>query len=171
MDLEQKPTDARHFGLVADTVKEGLERVQQLEAENKYIGTHFSWPRLSYWDSGLPSIYENSMSGPTDYKGAFGLYSNYRFRIDELHTFQDLLNYAYSNDRIKSYFTPPNEMEPDEKHFKIKVFFLAGYLIDRYMHVYGDANFSVERLLPMYVLELPRSRGRVASKPQPLLPL
>ncbi len=151
MSLEQKPIDPRLFELVAHTVKEGLECVQQLEAENKYIGTHLSWPQLSYWDSGLPNIHENLLSGPTDYKGAFGLYSDHHVRIDELQTFEALLNYAYSDNRIKGYFIPPNRTEPDEKLFKVEVFFLAGYLIDRYMHVYKDASFSVERLLPMYV--------------------
>jgi hypothetical protein len=151
MGLEQRPIDQHLFDLVANAVKEGLERVRLLEAEKGYIGTYFEWPSISQFDNGLPRFSKNLMSGPTDYKDAFGrLLSPPQIRVDELKTFQSLLDYAESNARLKNYFK--STIEALEKEiFKDRVFSIPQYLIDRYIHTYKDALFSVEHLIPIYL--------------------
>lgn len=151
MNLEQKPIESRLFELMAATVKEGLQCVQRLESENVYIGTHFRWPYLSSYDNGLPDISENLMSGPVDYSDAFGIHSDRRIQVDDLATFQTLLEYAHSHERILRYYTPPGNKAPDEKLFKVKVLLLVSYLVDRYMHFYKGDDFSVEQLLSLYL--------------------
>ena len=151
MTEELRPVEPQLFQLAAAAVEEGLERVRQLKAENRYIGTYFGWHRLSQYDSGLPSLTESFMSGPTDHKDAFtGVAGPPLVDPDGLETFKALLSYATSHSRLRSYFSPPSR-DFDEKLFKVEMYLLAEYLIDRYIHVCKDAPFSIERLLPIYL--------------------
>jgi hypothetical protein len=150
MDEHDEPLDLKLFELVAKAVKEGLERVEVLKIENKYIGTYFNWPELSYFEGGIPYLREGySNSGPTDYKYAFRLGKDAPIDVKSLPSFQTLLDYVTAHPTLKDYF---GFKEESDNSFSITaVYLLAEYLIDRHIHIHGNTAFNREQLLSSYM--------------------
>jgi hypothetical protein len=151
MNGHDEPLDPKLFELVVEAVKEGLERVEVLRNENKYIGTYFNWPDLSYFESGIPYLKEgySSSSGPTDYKYAFRLGKDAPIDVHTLPSFRTLIGYVTSHPTLKDYFG--FKEESDNPLPTTAVYLLAEYLIDRYIHIHGNTVFDREQLLPLYL--------------------
>ncbi len=150
MNGHDEPLDPKLFELVAEAVKEGLERVEVLRNENKYIGTYFDWPDLSHFESGMPYITTGySSSGPTDYKYAFRLGKDAPIDVNSLPSFRTLVDYVIAHPVLKSYYG--FEEGRDASFSTTAVHLLAEYLIDRHIHIHGNTVFNREQLLPSYL--------------------
>jgi len=166
MNIEYQPADPHLFNLTAEAVEEGLARVRKLVADKKYIGTYFKFPEMSYSASGMPEFSQRLFSGgPTDYKEAFGRKDDKPVRLDHVPSFLALFNYidsAESCSRLRAYFSSTEASMPNEEVEKVssrndsfyqrsKDLFISG-IVDRYIHLHGDAPFSLEHFTPIYLL-------------------
>jgi hypothetical protein len=163
--MEYKPADPYLFDLTAKAVADGLERVRQLIAEEKYIGTYFNFPKMYSFANGMPNFSQIPFAdGPTDYKGAFGRKDDKPIRLDLVPSFLALFNHidrGESSSRLRAYFSaaavdiPTEEVEKVERHDQtiyqgMLDLFVSG-IVDRYIHLHGNALFSVERFAPIYL--------------------
>ncbi|MDT4896707.1 MAG: hypothetical protein QOH25_1784 [Acidobacteriota bacterium] len=166
MNIEYQPADPHLFNLTAKAVEEGLARVSKLVADKKYIGTYFKFPKISYSASGMPEFSQRLFSGgPTDYKEAFGRKDDKPVRLDQVPSFIALFDYidsAESCSRLRAYFSSTEASMPTEEAEKVssrndsfyqrsKDLFISG-IVDRYIHLHGDAPFSLEHFAPIYLL-------------------
>jgi hypothetical protein len=165
MSTEYQPADPHLFNLAAKAVEDGLARVRQLVADKKYIGTYFRFPKMYGSASGMPDFSQSLFSdGPTDYKGAFGRKEDKPIRLDQVASFIDLFNYidsAESCSRLRAYFsstpvdTPAEEVGRVERRensmYQGSMDLFVSGIVDRYIHLHGDAPFSVERFAPIYL--------------------
>lgn len=139
------------FELVAAAVDDGLAQVRIAQEQKRYIGPYYSWPRLSYRDNGMPQLFVANFGGPTDYKSIFqplvGPVINYR----EIPSFQALIDYGRSQPRIREHYSVQDEEGPLSDLFDSHVTLIAIRLVDRYLHIYGDAPFEKALLLPLYL--------------------
>lgn len=165
MNTEYQPAEPHLFDLTAKAVEEGLARVRELMADKKYIGTYFKFPEMSYSASGMPEFRQRIFSGgPTDYKEAFGRKDDKPVRLDQVPSFAALFDYidsAESCSRLRAYFSSTEAGMPTEEAEKVggrsnafyqrsKDLFVSG-IVDRYIHLHGDAPFSVEHFAPIYL--------------------
>lgn len=164
MSTEYQPADSHLFRLTAEAVENSLGHIRQLIAEKKYIGTYFNFPKMYYFENGMPDFSQNSFSGPTDYKGAFGRNNDKPIRVDLIPSFVALFKYIDSAEtcsRLRAYFsstsvdTPAEEVEGVERlnqsFYQGSMDLFVSGIVDRYIHLYGDAPFSVERFAPIYL--------------------
>lgn len=165
MNIEYQPADPHLFNLTAKAVEDGLARVRQLVADKKYIGTYFNFPKMYHSASGMPDFSQSFFSdGPTDYKGGFGRKEDKPIRLDQGASFTDLSDYvdsAESCSRVRAYFsstdvdTPAEEVEKtkerEDKSYQGDIDLFVSRIVDRYIHLHGDAPFSVERFAPIYL--------------------
>jgi hypothetical protein len=165
MNSEYQPADPHLFNLTAKAVEEGLACVRQLVADKKYIGTYFNFPKMYHSVTGMPDFSQSFFSGgPTDYKGAFGRKEDKPIRLDQAASFIDLFDYvdaAESCSRLRAYFSSTPVDTPAEEVGKVERrensmyqgsmdLFISG-IVDRYVHLHGDAPFSLERFAPIYL--------------------
>ncbi len=140
------------YNRVFAAVQEGLSVMSHLVKEKGHLGTYYHWPKMSLYDSGLPSFSEEFFSdGPIKYSEAFGGFSP-KVKANELKSFLSLWEFVKDQAYIKRRLLHPNmliEREDDQKFnqmttdwFKYIVFEIPEDLIDRYVHSYKTFELS-----------------------------
>lgn len=115
--------------------------------------------------SGMPDFSQSYFSdNPTDHKKAFGRNEDKPIRLDQGASFTALFDYVDSAEscaRLRAYFSSTAADAPAEEVVKVGRrensryrtsldSFVSG-IVDRYIHLHGDAPFSVERFAPIYL--------------------
>ncbi|HEX6293067.1 MAG TPA: hypothetical protein VFZ66_28045 [Herpetosiphonaceae bacterium] len=151
--LDREPQDKEFFSLFVTAVKDGVEIVRTLEANKKYIGSHFDWPTISYTENGMPSFSQTIFSGTTNYGEPFRKGSSATVDYTTIPSFMMLINYLKSKDEFYKHLgVPEHAMIAGINFFEISAVMLITNTIDRYMHLYRDDPFSESLILPMYLL-------------------
>jgi len=124
--------------------------VQELRDQKKYILTYSDWPTMSAFDNGLPRFSEYPFNpAPTDYKGAFGRNHDWQIDNTQLSGFQDLLQYARSDESLVKHFTWPGQPGPDQ-FFDFTICMFVERLIDRYIHLFPNEAPDDDRFAQIY---------------------
>jgi hypothetical protein len=156
-----EPTDPTLFNLAAKAVEEGISKVRKLKEEKRYIGRYFDFPEMYHSANGIPHFSTSSFSGPTDYKEAFGRRDDKLLRLDIIPSFVALFNYikhadTASSSRVRHYFSS-SETEPTElltttepNLYRTILDRLVTSMVDRYIHLHGEAPFTIEQFAPIY---------------------
>lgn len=155
MALWDEPRDERLYELTVGAVRAANEYIHELEAANKYIGTHFHYPKYKLSEFGWPDISEMS-NGPVDYSEPFGMtrakedsYSN-RIAYRDMPAFAEYLDYVLSNESLLFYFNDGYKGDPDSKFNVISTALFALHILDRARHQ-GGADPSDELLRELYL--------------------
>ncbi|NQT20899.1 MAG: hypothetical protein HQ592_14425 [Planctomycetes bacterium] len=133
--------------LVKDAVAEGLCALGPIDSHKHYIGSYLDFPTVSESKNGLPSIQTRSMTGPTNYAGAFGDAEESKIRYDSLPAFAALLDFV-SKDRqlthLLSWVPETSEMDKPESQVmrRISIFYFLTDLIDRHVHSFRSFDLT-----------------------------
>lgn len=156
-----QPRDPQLFALTGAAAREAIGVVRAvLDGEGHVLG-YSEYPHLSWFDSGFPHLSTRRYPEVKEYSHAFryqpGAKDSERVSFDELSSFQALQNYCLGNERIRNRFAHGRSSEPArEKLMKISSDLLARHVMERFLHLHGDAEATDELLLPIYLpLEAP----------------
>lgn len=156
-----RPRDSQLFALTVAAAREAIEVVRAVLNGEGYVLGYSDYPHLSWFDSGFPHLSTRRYPEIKEYSNAFryqpGAKDSERVRFDELGSFQALQNYCLSTERIRTRFAHGRSSEQArEKLMKISAELLARHVMERFLHLHGDAEPSDELLLPIYLpLEAP----------------
>jgi len=124
---------------------EALSYVASL-GPSAYLGQHYDWPQLSQHKNGMPSVSITAWGGPKDYSTAFVPVQGLREppRIVSLPTFFEAVE---RSDLLRARLLPPKtEFSGEQRaYLELMLSSLVYDLVDRYVHVYGSAEFNEER--------------------------
>ena len=163
------PEDPELYRLVEAAALEGRRLALAAKHRGDYISRYWEWPRLSWLESGFPSIHVSGVEGPTDYSRAFsskpGKFAG-PIIYGEIESFTALLEYARGNKRIRSHFLPPRVPPGKEERFEELLEFgvvgIVTALVDRAIHLFGDADATPAQIRAIYIeLEAPIFRDRL----------
>jgi len=151
MSETRKPVAPDLFDLAAKAVGDCFERIQEFKLAKKYIGSYTSWPEVSLFKNGMPHFHIGSISsGPTDYTQVFSRWSGEPLiNPDEVPSIQAFLKYNPAPENLRDHFK--TEDSSVNSIFRNQLWFFLTALIERYMHLHGEDEFSVDRLLPLYL--------------------
>jgi hypothetical protein len=145
------------YAALRTAIEAGLRIVRQHDKEGKYHLSYFDFPKLEYFDSGLPRISKTSWGsseGPVNYVHVFQD-ENAAEKIPEWKAF---LEFANTNPTLQKYFdnTPQYRMEVDgaremcAERVQFSIYYAIKKLIDRYIHVFKSKDFDEARFRPLY---------------------
>lgn len=150
MNKDFTPHDKEFFIVFADAIKEGIALVRKIESENKYVGSHYKLPSVTYKADGMPDF---SMFGanPTDYGEAFGLSDSSKINYNDIPAIKNFVDFAKAKEYIQNHFKEFYKNYPSEfDFFETSILLLYRYAIDRYMNTYKDKDFEKELFIPIY---------------------
>lgn len=143
MEFEIKQPEI--FEAVKSAVKEGLEKVRDLKERNVYISTYFEFPKMYYFESGLPSFSLGLFDGPTDYSSAF----QKEIKTDSIKSFQQLPELIPKYPALKRYFAFQEGEDISSRKFEFQR--AIAKIIDHYIHINERTDFDEEAFLPIYI--------------------
>lgn len=144
--------------LLEAAVEEGLASLGPVVAENKYLGTYYNFPTISYHENGMPSFFESPFGGPKDYTKAFrGGGMAYPLQPpmiprEKLPSLKRLVDFVKDNLFIQQRLVLENLIPPawdteEERKFDFITFsveHIFEQLVDRYVHIYKTCVFDIE---------------------------
>lgn len=150
MSEEQSPRKPAFYALAAAAVEDAVDRIRRLKEEGTYISKHYPWPQISYWANGMPYFLPLWISScPEDYSEVFRKGTSQQVNTDELPTFQALFNYTPPQDTLPNHLKSEDGTLSPFYNYQLPISILS--LIDRYLHIHGDAPFSAQNFLPLYL--------------------
>lgn len=153
------PRDPRLFALTAAAARDAIELVRAIMRGDGFILDYLEYPHLSWFDSGFPHLSTYRSEKVTHYRDAYRRESGDSRRVDfaELESFKELENFCLQSDRISNRLAHGREKKDVRERFVgISANLLAEQLMERFLHVHGDAEPTDELLLPIYLpLEAP----------------
>lgn len=149
-------------------VSDGLQFVREIEAQNKYIQRYYDYPKLEYFDSGLPHFTKSFKDEelPKNYGSIFVLSegelksSSYRGVVlaESIPSWKSFWNLARGDSYLCRYWEPDEifkklDEQPWAKdlHAKLDVYGVIKGFIDRYIHITEQLQFDEEIFQPIYV--------------------
>ena len=158
-----EPRDQEWLQRVEAAVMQGRPLVVAAKQAGRYIPSYWNWPELSWFKSGFPSVFLKKLDGPMDYAEAFSSKEGevagaviYR----DLESFQDLIAYGRTNERIRSHLLRPG-VDYDapilSNLLEFGIVDFATRIIDRSLHVHGlDVEIEASDIRQFYLeLEAP----------------
>lgn len=106
--------DPELYQRVRSALLEAHEAIIKLREAGHYIPTYSRFPKLSYFDTGFPSIHHEIMTGVPDYTSAFAHQPgsiNGPILFSSLDSFNALFEYSWRHERLRSMFLPPEARE------------------------------------------------------------
>lgn len=142
--------DPRLRRLVERAVRAGLEPARALADSGGYIAPHSEWPKLKYFDNGMPHISTSFLTStnPVNYASAFGRTTRATIRTDEIEAFQELVEYVTQTEAIRSQLAWPGDVDGALAYGVDR---LPAVIIDRFLHLHGlSATLTPKRLDAIY---------------------
>jgi hypothetical protein len=136
--LYDTPRDPRLLELTVSAVQQANGMVKQLEADARYIGSHFDFPTaVSYDDRGIPRFTRENI---TDYGDRFGLRRTkfHEFAFEDVPGLVQLIDYVLQSEHLTDRFGPGALMAKTDQDFtRIGIGLFALNLLDRARHTFG----------------------------------
>jgi len=155
MQIEVRRPDI--YALVKQAVADGLQVVQRIEKEGKYIGRYYQFPKLDLFKSGFPHFLRHSFGeGPFEYDalfsygrsraGAIGA-SDSRVDCGKIGSWVEFGKLAEGDEFLKAYFSlgsmckyPESILE--EAHTRYYTFGTISRFVDRFVHLAKTTQFE-----------------------------
>ncbi|MDQ3802329.1 MAG: HEPN domain-containing protein [Acidobacteriota bacterium] len=149
-------------------VSEGLRLVREIESQDKFIQRCRDFPKLEYFDSGLPRFSKSFKDEeiPKNYGSVFVItegelkLNSYREVVlsESIPSWKSFWNLARGDSYLSRYWEPDEifkklDEQPWAKdlHAKLHIYGVIKGLVDRYVHMTGQLQFEEELFLPIYV--------------------
>ncbi len=131
--------------LLNAAMKDGLSKVFEAKSSNKYIGTYYEWPLVSFYKNGLPILSTSNFQGAREYRKLFGSKEN-EITESDIKSFGDFLTFVKSNSALESRFVVKQWMEvKDEGSYLFRDIFIYSVItdaIERYIHKYDCFEYN-----------------------------
>jgi hypothetical protein len=156
-----RPKEPELFQKVADVVKIGLEYLPRIKKiRGGLLDSYREWQQCSMLDNGMPSFTQSTSDAPIDYKQAFntlwfallGQNSN-EIDLRKSPYFEPLLAYLVARPDLRVHFFAGKADHADLEArgmFGTGVLLWVEYQIDRFLHLYPEAQFSEEKFYQVY---------------------
>lgn len=155
------------YEVLKAAVSDGLRFVQEIESQNKYIERYMDFPKLEYFDSGLPRFSKSFKDEeiPKNYGSIFVLSegelkaSTYRGVVlaESIASWKSFWDLARVDSYLRRYWEPDEifkklDEQPWAKdlHAKLDIYGVIKDLVDRYIHIKGQFQFDEELFRPIY---------------------
>lgn len=140
-----------HSTLLKTALRDGLTKVKEYSATNKYLSRYYQYPELSYHSNGMPHLSNSLTAGPVEYRGCFGSPSDGKINSDEISSFSDLIEYVKNKTDLTNQILPSflkNNPKLDELNIEFDKLYIIGTIkdaIESYIHNYKDFEYSEEK--------------------------
>lgn len=139
------------LNLVFQAARDAIEKIKSIDLKAEYaVPKHFNWVNVSYEENGLPNFHEAGfLNGERDFS-SFVSVNGGRVKPEQINSYVALGNYAMT-DREFQQAILPNRANPSDDIFKYIAHKLANSIIERYMHVFNDQEFTPELCQILYL--------------------
>jgi hypothetical protein len=152
------------FNLLKEAVKDGLIRVEQAIKEKKFIGGHYSFPKIGHFQSGFPQFSEHDANKcPLDYSDIFGYSTSSVSRIkkdveaESIESWKKFKEFAEGDSFLKIFYgfgehytSRFDDLASKEWHSVYYTYGLIMRLVDRYVHIAGGTEFDEQKFAGIY---------------------
>ena len=147
--MEYGVQHAEVYDVLKEAVKEGLDRILDLQAGSIYIGTYFDFPSMSRFESGLPNFSFSLLSGgPIDYRYAFGR----QIPTDSMQTWPAFCELVPKYSSLRRYYGFKDDEETPLSGSKRSLAFLTiESLVDHYIHIHGRPDFNEDAFASVFI--------------------
>ncbi len=137
--------------LVFQAARDAIEKIKSIDLKAEYaVPTHFGWVYVSYEENGLPNFHEAGiLSGEKDFS-SFVFINGGRIKPEQINSYVALGNYAMADREFQEAILP-NRADPNDDIFKHIAHRLANSIVERYMHVFSDQEFTLELCQLLYL--------------------
>jgi Apea-like HEPN len=139
------------LNLVFQAARDAIEKIKSIDLKAEYaVPTHFGWVNVSYEENGLPNFSEVGwLSGERDFS-SFVSVNGGRVKPEQINSYVALSNYGMT-DREFQEAVLPNRGNPNDNIFKFIAHHLADSIVERYMHVFSNQEFTPELCKTLYL--------------------
>jgi hypothetical protein len=156
-----RPKEPELFRKVAEVVKIGLEYLPRIKKiRGDHLDSYREWHEFSVLDNGMPSLTLNTLDAPIDYKQIFNTFwltllgeNSDEFDLSKSPSFETLLSYLAERPELRVHFFAGNadQADPDARGMlATSVLLWVEYQIDRFLHLYPEAQFTEEEFFQVY---------------------
>ena len=140
------------FDLVFRAAHDTIEKIKSIDIKAEFaVSTHFGWVNVSYEDNGLPCFRDAGfLSGEKEFSSFVSAGIGGKTKPEELNSYVALGNYGMT-DREFQEAVLPNRANPDDNIYMIIAHNLANSIVERYMHVFIDQEFTSDLCRTLYL--------------------
>jgi hypothetical protein len=159
--MTNPPRDPQLFALTVAAARDAIEVVRAIQGGDGFVLDYAEFPDLSWFESGFPHLSTQRYQKINHYRDAYryspGVAESKRVRLNELPSFHALEQYCLDNEPIRARFTHSTTPERGRKNLvRISADLLAEHVMERFLHMHGEADPTDALLLPIYLpLEAP----------------
>jgi len=146
------------LNLVFQAARDAIEKIKSIDITAEFaVPTHFGWIYVGYEENGLPKFREAGfLSGEKDFSSFVGN----KIKPEEIDSYVELGKYAMTDREFQGVILP-NRADTNDRIFKIVVHMLANSIVERYMHVFSDQEFTIELCQALYLPLVPHQINSV----------
>lgn len=139
------------LNLIFQAARDAIEKIKSVDIKAEYaVPTHFGWVYVSYEENGLPNFREGFLSGEKDFSSFVSSGIGGRVKPEQIDSYVALGNYAMTDREFQEAILP-NRANPNDGIFKYIAHMLANSIVERYMHVFSDREFTLELCQILYL--------------------
>lgn len=139
------------LNLVFLAARDAIEKIKSVDIKSEYaIPTHFGWVYVSYEENGLPNFREGFLRGEKDFSSFVTNGIGGKVKPEQIDSYVTLSNYAMTNRDFQEAILP-NRTNPNDDIFKHIAHMLANSIVERYMHVFSEQEFTIELCKALYL--------------------
>ena len=140
------------LNLVFQAAHDAIEKIKSIDLKAKYaVPTHFGWVNVSYEENGLPDFNQAGfLSEEKDFSSFVSAGIGGRIKPEQIDSYVALGNYGMTDREFQKALLP-NRANPIDEIFKYIAQKLANSIVERYMHVFSDQEFTPELCQILYL--------------------
>lgn len=139
------------LNLVFQAARDAIEKIKSVDIKAEYtVPTHFGWVYVSYEENGLPNFREGFLNGEKDFSSFVSAGIGGKIKPEQIDSYVALGNYAMANREFQEAILP-NRANPNDDIFKHIAHRLANSIVERYMHIFSDREFTLELCQTLYL--------------------
>lgn len=138
--------------LVFRAAHDAIEKIKSIDIKAEFaVPTHFGWVNVSYEDNGLPNFREAGfLSGEKEFSSFVSAGIGGKIEPGELNSYVELGNFGMTDQEFQEAVLP-NRTNPNDDIFKFVARNLANSIVERYMHVFSNQEFSPDLCRTLYL--------------------
>jgi len=123
-------------------IQEGLEHIRFKQENNKYILSYTDFPKMGWFESGLPHIWQVSYDTPTNYKSAF----DKEFQQNAKY-WKEFIELAQSSPSLIKYYNIKEEIKTSNIN---QITDSIEGLVNRYVHLSKATDWDDDNFFAIY---------------------
>ena len=140
------------LNLVFHAASDAIEKIKNIDYLADYaVPTHFNWVKVSYEENGLPNFHElGFLNGERDFSSFVSRGNGGKIDPGQIDSYIALGEYGMSDQEFQRAALPDRKNSNDDI-FKFITQRLANSIVERYMHLFSDQDFTPELCRTLYL--------------------